>query len=243
MLHIQRRASEPVYPASKIEVTTFLHGSCRRCNHWHNAVQQSLCLNPQHHTSIKCRNCNYKMFGIGRTSSHTSLASQETNLSLSKPGSRRNVFNCCNNIEESPPISPHSQSPILEPKSRVTQPQSSEEHDTHEGHAKNEEEIPTSKVSVPPKDAHQKAGRSRVFAFVRKILPRRQGHVPSIQPLPQRAKKQWRVLGYEIQIARLRRSASRLSQVVNHTQNETSNTQPQQTSPNHEGLKDQVSVL
>lgn len=87
--------------------------SCPRCHHYHNGVLQPVHRHPTVHSSIVCRNCHLKLFGLGGTSFHSSLLSQETLQSPDDTRWPRNVFQC-HNGRPSPSPSPQM-SPLVSP--------------------------------------------------------------------------------------------------------------------------------
>lgn len=54
------------------------HGSCSRCHHFHTNKLLRLSLNRSEHVRGRCDECDHQMFGIGRTSTQTTLASQDS---------------------------------------------------------------------------------------------------------------------------------------------------------------------
>ncbi|KAF2756826.1 hypothetical protein EJ05DRAFT_44988 [Pseudovirgaria hyperparasitica] len=67
----------PSQPLGHTYDTTF-HGSCSRCHHWHDGIPFKVLNAPEEFTGLHCHKCNHKMCGLGRTSTHASLASQNT---------------------------------------------------------------------------------------------------------------------------------------------------------------------
>jgi hypothetical protein len=59
------------------------HGSCPKCHHLHTNKQLRLSLDLLKHVRVRCDVCDHQMFGIGRTSTQTTLASVESVLSPS----------------------------------------------------------------------------------------------------------------------------------------------------------------
>lgn len=59
--------------------TTF-HGACPRCHRWYHKVTLRLFKNPRKHKRFRCTNprCRRLLFGLGGTSTQTTLVSQET---------------------------------------------------------------------------------------------------------------------------------------------------------------------
>ena len=54
------------------------HGSCSKCHHLHINARFKLSRDPAKHTRFRCEGCSHQMFGIGRTSTQTTLASVES---------------------------------------------------------------------------------------------------------------------------------------------------------------------
>lgn len=54
------------------------HGSCSKCHHLHTNKPFRLSLNFLDHVRLRCEKCDHQMFGIGRTSTQTTLASVES---------------------------------------------------------------------------------------------------------------------------------------------------------------------
>ena len=74
-----------------------IHGSCPKCHHLHTNKSLRLSLNIFNHVRCRCDVCDHQMFGIGRTSTQTTLASVESisspqrsnrNSSVLRPSSR-----------------------------------------------------------------------------------------------------------------------------------------------------------
>ena len=78
------------------------HGSCPRCHHLHTSVLVAFPLDPGVHTRFKCEDCNHQMFGLGRTSTQTTLASVE---STRKRNSSETPNGTCFNRPTPPPSS------------------------------------------------------------------------------------------------------------------------------------------
>lgn len=81
------------------------HGSCSRCHHLHSAFKLCLSTNERRHKRYPCENCKVPLFGIGRTSTQSSLASLETVSSLRSSRSRRiavltSIPACSNHVED-----------------------------------------------------------------------------------------------------------------------------------------------
>ena len=57
-----------------------LHGTCRRCSHFHNAMRIEM-PGADEHRRYCCEKCNVLMFGLGGSSTQISLASKETTTS------------------------------------------------------------------------------------------------------------------------------------------------------------------
>lgn len=58
------------------------HGSCVNCHHFHINTPFTINLNPETHTRLTCERCGHSLFGLGRTSIQSSLASVETVTSV-----------------------------------------------------------------------------------------------------------------------------------------------------------------
>ena len=58
------------------------HGSCTNCHHFHVNTRFSFNRDPETHTRLNCERCGHSMFGLGRTSIQSSLASIETASSV-----------------------------------------------------------------------------------------------------------------------------------------------------------------
>lgn len=54
------------------------HGSCSKCHHFHTNKPFRLSLNLINHVRLRCDKCDHQMFGFGRTSTQTTLASVES---------------------------------------------------------------------------------------------------------------------------------------------------------------------
>lgn len=67
------------------------HGSCPRCHHFHINKSLPLPLNISEHVRCLCDRCEHQMFGFGRTSTQTTLASVESTSSPQR--SNRNSSN------------------------------------------------------------------------------------------------------------------------------------------------------
>jgi hypothetical protein len=57
---------------------TRLHGSCPECHHFHVSVPLKISRRPGVYNGVRCRKCGHKWFGLGGSSAHASLVSQET---------------------------------------------------------------------------------------------------------------------------------------------------------------------
>lgn len=76
--NVHRNSSEP-------NVGIPFHGSCSRCHHFHNNHLFTFSLNSTIHTRLFCERCNHPMFGLGRVSTQTTLASVESDSAVT-PG-------------------------------------------------------------------------------------------------------------------------------------------------------------
>ncbi len=54
------------------------HGSCSRCHHFHRHVAFDVQVDHTYHTRFHCERCHHPMFGLGRTDTQISLASQDS---------------------------------------------------------------------------------------------------------------------------------------------------------------------
>ncbi|KAI9653587.1 MAG: hypothetical protein M1831_005969 [Alyxoria varia] len=131
-----RRASLPVYMESRSQpevensstldqlllhppphghLETFVHATCGRCHHWHDAIPKTVPRSPEVHVDIKCEKCGMNMFGLGRRSTHLSHLSQESRASWNKDhGLRQYRWTCANTrfqSQDSSQISPHTSRP------------------------------------------------------------------------------------------------------------------------------------
>lgn len=75
-------------PNGTIEIP--FHASCSKCHHLHTNKRLRLFLNALNHVRFRCDKCEHHMFGIGRTSTQTTLASVES--ISSPPRSNRNSY-------------------------------------------------------------------------------------------------------------------------------------------------------
>ena len=64
--------------SSESNVRMPFHGSCSRCHHFH--INHSFTFSPDStvHTRLPCERCNHPMFGLGRASTQSTLASVES---------------------------------------------------------------------------------------------------------------------------------------------------------------------
>lgn len=69
---------EPTLDSSHETIEVPYHGSCPRCHHLHTNKLLRLSLNRFKHVRCRCDECDHQMFGIGRTSTQTTLASEES---------------------------------------------------------------------------------------------------------------------------------------------------------------------
>ena len=187
------------------DLTTFLHASCPRCHHWHNAVKMSV--NLETHTNIMCHHCGLKMFGIGRSSTHSSLISQETSQSWSKPGSRRNTFRCYN-VVESRNTSPRSSQHVSSPRTPHAPSQPYTELAPHDDALGS-----VAQHGQPTGDNAEVEGERRsVFgSFLRKSLRRLQGRRRGRILLNSGVRRLGKLFGYEVHISKTGRPYSATS--------------------------------
>ena len=80
---------------SEDSLSVLFHGSCPRCFHLHTGFPLTLPRNPTVHTRFRCENCDHIMFGIGRTSTQTTLTSMES-LVIGYESARTPVHHCVN---------------------------------------------------------------------------------------------------------------------------------------------------
>ena len=79
------------------------HGSCPKCHHLHTSVPFAFALDPSKHTRFKCEDCSHQIFGIGRTSTQTTLASIESARKRTSSESARSPIRSCHNTAVPPP--------------------------------------------------------------------------------------------------------------------------------------------
>ena len=58
------------------------HGSCSRCHHFHTNHPFTFSLDSTVHTRLPCERCNHPMFGLGRVSTQSTLASVESGFTF-----------------------------------------------------------------------------------------------------------------------------------------------------------------
>ena len=68
------------------------HGSCSKCHHLHTNKPLRLSLNFLHHVRLRCDRCDHQMFGFGRTSTQTTLASVESISSLQRSNRNSSIL-------------------------------------------------------------------------------------------------------------------------------------------------------
>lgn len=66
-----------------------IHATCPKCNHFHTNKLLGLSLDISNHVRFRCDKCDHHIFGIGRTSTQTTLASAES-LLIPPPRLNRN---------------------------------------------------------------------------------------------------------------------------------------------------------
>ena len=79
-----------------------VHGSCAKCHHLHTGVLFPISKDPAEHRRFKCEACGHLMFGVGRSSTQTTLASVETNTEDTRGSSaitRHSAIQVCVNAE------------------------------------------------------------------------------------------------------------------------------------------------
>ena len=76
-------------------IRTNVHGTCARCKHFHKHMPFNIPIDQSRHKRLLCEKCGHPMFGLGRTSTQTTLASAES-ISISSPGSPplANMWTC-----------------------------------------------------------------------------------------------------------------------------------------------------
>jgi hypothetical protein len=78
------------------------HGSCPKCHHLHTNVPFAVALDPSRHTRFRCEDCGHQIFGFGRTSTQTTLASIESTGKRTSTESARSAIKSCQNSVISP---------------------------------------------------------------------------------------------------------------------------------------------
>lgn len=73
------------------------HGSCPKCHHLHTNVPFAVALDPSKHTRFRCEDCSHQIFGLGRTSTQTTLASIESTGKRTSTENARPAMKCCQN--------------------------------------------------------------------------------------------------------------------------------------------------
>ena len=76
--HRAHRGSNGHHDASETNVGLPFHGSCSRCHHFHMNHLFTFSLDSSVHTRLSCERCNHPMFGLGRVSTQSTLASVES---------------------------------------------------------------------------------------------------------------------------------------------------------------------
>ena len=79
--------ASPVSSHSPSHLEILYHGTCRHCSHLHTAYPVKLSKDSRQHVRLQCEKCRQDMSGFGRTSTQTTLASQET-LEFNRRNSR-----------------------------------------------------------------------------------------------------------------------------------------------------------
>ena len=70
--------SNGLQESSESNIPIPFHGSCSRCHHFHINHPFTLSLDSTVHTRLPCERCNHPMFGLGRVSTQSTLASVES---------------------------------------------------------------------------------------------------------------------------------------------------------------------
>lgn len=83
---------------------TRLHGTCPKCSHFHVSVPLTISRLPGVYNGVRCRKCGAKWFGLGGSSTHSSLMSQQSkeNFALLNPIDTNHGIPCSNEHETSP---------------------------------------------------------------------------------------------------------------------------------------------
>ena len=91
---------------------TFIHASCAKCHHWHDAISKLIPKSSDVHVDIECEKCGMNMFGLGRRSTHLSHLSQESRANWNRDNGLRQFRWACANArflsQSSFQISPHT---------------------------------------------------------------------------------------------------------------------------------------
>ena len=118
-------SSDYDHSSNRIEIP--YHGSCPRCHHLHTSVLLAFPLDPSMHTRFKCEDCSHQMFGLGRTSTQTTLASIESTRKRSSSEQARSPSRTCFNSATSPsslriePVASSDQSDALNKLSTISE--------------------------------------------------------------------------------------------------------------------------
>lgn len=76
--HRVRRGSNGHHDSSEVDFRIPFHGSCSRCHHFHINHSFTFSLDSTVHTRLFCERCNHPIFGLGRVSTQSTLASVES---------------------------------------------------------------------------------------------------------------------------------------------------------------------
>ena len=100
-----------------------VHGSCPRCHHLHTNAPLALSRNPSIHIRFGCEICGHQIFGIGRSSTQTTLASMETlGVRITPESPRAPVQSCINRSSlRIEPVADSERDNALEPLSTISE--------------------------------------------------------------------------------------------------------------------------
>lgn len=88
------------------------HGSCSKCHHLHTNKVLRLSLDRAKHVRMQCEKCEHQMFGIGRTSTQTTLASVESDSSTSRSLQRPICgTSLADDLQSAHPVAPETLAP------------------------------------------------------------------------------------------------------------------------------------
>ena len=84
-------------------VTLHGHGSCSECHHFHRHVAFEAPIDDTEPTRFHCERCRHPMFGLGRTDTQITLASQDSFPLVDGAVDRSSLVECCENRPDSQP--------------------------------------------------------------------------------------------------------------------------------------------